>query len=252
MTTTTPDTELWLRRYAPAPEAESVLVCFPHAGGSATFYLPVARALAPDIDVLAVQYPGRQDRRADPCIGDLGELADAIVPWLRSWFGRPVTLFGHSMGATVAFEVARRLEAAGTPPAGLVVSARRAPSRHRDESVHLRDDDGLIEELKKLAGTDAALFGDEELLRMVLPAIRSDYRAAETYRYAPGPDLSCPVTALTGDADPKATLEEVADWEKHTTGRFRMRHWAGGHFYLTHYQAEVLELLRAETGHDQH
>jgi surfactin synthase thioesterase subunit len=248
MTTTTQDTELWLRRYAPAPDADAVLVCFPHAGGSATFYHPVARALAPAIDVLAVQYPGRQDRRADPCIDDLVELAEVIVPHLMSWTGRPLTLFGHSMGATVAFEVARRLEASDVDLAGLVVSARRAPSRHRDEYVHLRDDDGLIEELKKLAGTDTALLGDEELLRMILPAIRSDYRAAETYRVQPGPALRCPIIALAGADDPKATLDEVAAWEEHTTGRFQFRHWTGGHFYLSEHQADVLDVLRGEVG----
>jgi len=248
MTTASPDTELWLRRYAPAPEADTVLVCFPHAGGSATFYASMARALAPAIDVLAVQYPGRQDRRATPCIDDLGTLAAAVLPSITPWTGRRIALFGHSMGAVVAFETARLLEEAGVDIASLIVSGRRAPSRHRDEFVHRRDDDGMIEELKSLAGTDTAVLGDEELIRMVLPAIRGDYRAAESYRYRPGAPLRCPVVALTGDNDPKAGLDEVEAWQEHTAGRFRFRQWPGGHFYLSQYQAEVLDLLRSEVG----
>ena len=248
MTTASPDTELWLRRYAPAPEADTVLVCFPHAGGSATFYASMARALAPAIEVLAVQYPGRQDRRATPCIGDLGTLAAAVLPSIMPWTGRRIALFGHSMGAVVAFETARRLEEAGVDIASLIVSGRRAPSRHRDEVVHRRDDEGMIEELKSLAGTDTAVLGDEELIRMVLPTIRGDYRAAESYHYQPGTPLRCPVAALTGDNDPKAGLDEVEAWQEHTAGRFRFRQWPGGHFYLFQYQAEVLDLLRSEVG----
>jgi pyochelin biosynthesis protein PchC len=238
--------DLWLRRYEPAPDARAVLVCFPHAGGSATFYLPVAKSLSGDADVVAVQYPGRQDRRNDEPIDDLVTLAEAIVPELMPWTDRPLVLFGHSMGATVAFEVARLLEQADVTPASLVVSARRAPSRHRDENVHQRDDDGLIAEIQGLAGTDSALLGDEEIVRMILPAIRSDYRAAETYRYAPGQTLRCPVVALTGDDDPKASLDEVEAWGEHTAGPFRFEHYDGGHFYLTEHQGEVLGVLREE------
>ncbi|QIS18224.1 thioesterase II family protein [Nocardia terpenica] len=248
MTMISPDTGVWLRRYAPSDVTDKVLVCFPHAGGSATFYLPVARALASVTDVVALQYPGRQDRRADPCIDDLGALADAIVPQLLPLVGKQIRFFGHSMGATLAFEVARRLEATGTEITCLVASGRRAPSRHRDETVHLSGDDGLLAELTKLSGTDAKLLADEEVRQMILPSLRSDYKAAETYRYRPGPPLRCPIIALAGDADPKATLDEVAAWEEHTTGPFRFRQWPGGHFFLSDHQAEVLDVLREEIG----
>lgn len=168
----TRDTGLWMRRFHPADDAAVRVVCFPHAGGAASYFFPVASALSPAADVLAVQYPGRQDRRREPCIDNIEALADAVLAELPHWLDRPLVLFGHSMGATVAFEVARRLERDGTIPLALVVSGRRAPSRHRVETVHLRDDNGLITELKALSGTDAQVFGNEELLRMVLPAVR--------------------------------------------------------------------------------
>ena len=104
---------------------------------------------------------------------------------------RPLTFFGHSMGAVVAFEVARRMEDAGNGPVRLFASGRRAPSRTREENVHLRDDDGLVAELRALSGTAAQFLADEELLHMILPAIRSDYTAVETYRCDPGATRIC-------------------------------------------------------------
>ncbi|THA34087.1 thioesterase [Streptomyces sp. A1277] len=237
------DTDLWMRRYFPSGEAKVQLVCLPHAGGSASFFRPVAQALRPRVEVLAVQYPGRQDRRHEALIDDLGALADQVCEAVAATVDRPFAFFGHSMGSTLAFEVTRRLEARGTFPLRLFVSARRAPSAHRDEQVHLRDDEGLISDVRALSGTSQQVFGDEELMRMVLPAIRGDYRAAETYRYTPGPRLRCPVTALTGDSDPKATIAEVEAWRGHTDGDFDLRTYSGGHFYLLDHTAQVLRLI---------
>ncbi|WP_017596332.1 thioesterase II family protein [Nocardiopsis potens] len=241
----TPASPLWIRRYAPSPDAPVRLACLPHAGGSASFFLPVARTLAPAVDVLAVQYPGRQDRYTERCIEDLHELADEAASALEPWTDAPLALLGHSMGASLAFEVALRLERkTGAVPVALFASGRRAPSRHREETVHLRDDDGIIAELKRLNGTDSDVLGDEELLRMVLPAIRGDYTAAETYRPRPGEaSVSCPVVAMTGDSDPKVSIDEARAWEEHTTGGFDLHVFPGGHFYLADRQAEVLKLV---------
>src|SRR6185312_12110242 len=107
---------LWFRRYLPATNPGARLVCLPHAGGSAPFFRPVAIALGRDVDVVAVQYPGRQDRRAEKPVSDMAVLADRVADLLRGQSPLPLTLFGHSMGAILAFEVARRLEADGNPP----------------------------------------------------------------------------------------------------------------------------------------
>lgn len=223
------------------------LICLPHAGGSASFYLPVSRALAPALDVLAIQYPGRQDRRRELSIDHVPSLAREVCTALGDTADRPLALFGHSMGASVAFELARILEhERGVRPVRLFASGRRAPSVFREESVHLRDDEGLLEEVRMLSGTDLSILGDEEMLRSVLPALRSDYRAAETYRYQPGPPLSCPITVFAGDADPKASLDEARRWREHTTGSFDFRVFSGGHFFLTRYQAQLLEIISAQ------
>jgi pyochelin biosynthetic protein PchC len=233
----------WVRRFHPAPEARTRLICFPHAGGSATFYFPVSRAMSPAVDVLAIQYPGRQDRRAEPCVDDLRKLADLVVDELYPWIDRPVTLFGHSLGATLAFEVALTLRREGITPLGLFASGRRAPSRHRDERVHLSDDDGLVVDLKRLSGTESQMLDDDEVLRMILPAMRADYRAAETYRYEPGPKLDCPVLALVGDDDPQVSVDEARAWGEHTTAGFDLRVFPGGHFYLNTHAAAVMKAI---------
>ncbi|MFG2942371.1 thioesterase II family protein [Streptomyces sp. NPDC048282] len=238
-------TDKWIHRYEPAPDAGRRLVCFPHAGGAAPYFVPVARAMAGDTDVLAVQYPGRQERRQEPCLGSIDELARAAVNALEPWLDRPVTLFGHSMGAMVAFEAARLLERDGRAPQGLVVSGRRAPTcvRPARDLVHLRDDEGLMAEIRRMDGTDDRILADEELLRMILPVIRSDYRAVEGYRYRPGPLLSCPVLALIGDTDPQVTREEAQSWAEHTTGRFDITVFPGGHFYLNSQGEAVIRAI---------
>lgn len=238
--------ELWLRCFHPVPSASRRLVCLPHAGGSASYYFALSKALLGNlgnVDVVAIQYPGRQDRRAERCRESIAELADEITTVVRPLADRPLTFFGHSMGATLAFEVARRLEAEGIVLTGLFASGRRAPSTHRDEWIHLRDDAGLIAEVRRLSGTEAQLLDDDELVRMVLPAIRSDYQAIETYRYQPGPDVSCPVVALIGTDDPKMTMDEATAWARHTTVKFRLRTFPGGHFYLNSCLPQIVEEL---------
>ncbi|MFY1614735.1 thioesterase II family protein [Micromonospora sp. WMMD736] len=234
----------WIRRFHPGPEGGPTLVCFPHAGGSASYFTSFSYELRSAVQVLAVQYPGRQDRLRDRCLSSIFELAEESYAALRPLLDRPVAFFGHSMGAMIAFEVANlmreRLDAA---PATLFVSGRRAPSRFRDESVHLRDDAGLVAELKNLSGTDSRILDDEDVLRMILPSMRSDYRAVESYRYRPGPPLTCPITTLVGEDDDKVDLDEARSWADHTTGGFRLHVFPGGHFYLAEQRRAVADLV---------
>lgn len=241
------DTDLWVRRFHPADDAPTQLLCLSHAGGSASYFFGVSAALSPDIDVLAAQYPGRQDRLREPCISSIHELADRLVEALEPLTGRPITIFGHSLGASLGYEVALRLEQSGVIPTALFASGRPAPSRSRMERTHLRDDAGLLAAMKELGGTETALLDDEDVLAMVMPAIRGDYTAAETYTYRPGPPLSCPIFALTGDHDPKVTVDEARAWGEHTASDFDLAVFPGGHFYLNGVVPDILARIRAHT-----
>lgn len=241
------NTSRWVRRYHASDESPIQLVCLPHAGGSASFYFPMSQSLAPAVDVLSVQYPGRQDRRDEPGITDIGAYADALTSQLLPWLDRPLAFFGHSMGAVLAFEVTRRLERDhGTAPVRIFASGRRSPSSFRHETVHLRNDDGIVAEMRELSGTDAKILGNEEILRMVLPAIRSDYTAIENYRAAADDIVRAPVTVLTGDADPKTSREEADAWEGHTAGGFDMHRFPGGHFFLANHQEQIMKIVSEE------
>lgn len=237
-----PNSDLWLRRFHPARAAGARLVCFPHAGGAASYFHPVSAALSPSVEVLAVQYPGRQDRYAEPLVDDLFVLADRLAGILAAEDG-PLAFFGHSMGASLAFEVARRLEADGTRLLDLIVSGRRAPTADRDERHHLESDADLLAEVKRLSGTDAKILDDEDIVRMVLPAIRNDYKASERYHYRPGTDVTCPVLAMVGDQDPKVTPDEARLWGTRTSGPFELRTYPGGHFYLNDHRAAVIDVI---------
>lgn len=245
MTTTDRATDQWVRRLTQGGVPTTRLVALPHAGGSASFFLPLAQALGPDVEVLGIQYPGRQDRHTEKMIDNVPELVEEIHPRITTWTDLPLVLFGHSMGAVLAFELARLLEQApSSSMAGLIVSGRRAPSiRREDDNVHRLDDQGLIAEIRSLNGTDAAFLDDDELVRMILPVVRNDYKAIETYRYRPGPALRCPVHVLTGDADPRVSVNEARAWRDHTDGAFQFRIFTGGHFYLTTHAPEVAKVI---------
>ncbi|MCX4695647.1 thioesterase II family protein [Streptomyces sp. NBC_01408] len=239
-----PSSRLWIRTFYPAPQARMRLLCLPHAGGSATAYFALSRELAPEVEVLAVQYPGRQDRRNEPLLDSIEELRDGVAEALTPWLDRPIALFGHSMGAVLAYEVARLLcQDGGTLPAHLFVSGRGNPAQGVNMPLDELDDRAMITALDNLGGTDIGLLADEDVLRMVAPAIRSDYRAVRTYRHTPGPLLPCPVTALVGDADAMAPVEEVDKWRAYTSADFRLKVFQGGHFYLSKQFHKVGELV---------
>nr|AXL05671.1 thioesterase [uncultured bacterium] len=219
-------------------------MCLPHAGGSASFFFPVSKALAPAVEVLAVQYPGRQDRRHEPAVDNIPDLADQILDALRHLDDRPLALFGHSMGAILAYEVALRMTDAGLgPPAHLFVSGRRAPCRDRHDRWQPMTDARIVSELRTLSGTDAAVLADPETLAMILPAVRADYRAVQTYRHDPDQELDCSVTVLTGDSDPRVTLDDAQAWAGHTTGPTDLQVFPGGHFFLVDQGERVVATL---------
>ncbi|WP_030266746.1 thioesterase II family protein [Streptomyces violens] len=237
----------WIRTFHRSAAPARRLLCFPYAGGSASYYFPLSAVLCPAVQVLGVQYPGRQDRAAEPAIEDLGVLADRIAEAVAGDIegARPV-LFGHSMGALLAFETARRLEEKyAAPPAGLIVSGMVPPDRR--PALRLGTEDEIVEELRLLRGIDPALLADPELRALVLPALRSDWRAVASYAPDTHAVLSCPITVLTGRDDALVDPDAAAGWAARTTADFSLRTFPGGHFYLDGFPPEITAAVKAAT-----
>ncbi|OKJ72324.1 thioesterase II family protein [Streptomyces sp. CB02460] len=237
----------WIRRFHPAPHAPVRLLCFPHAGGTASAQHALSAAVSGALDPLVVQYPGRHDRFGEPPVERAEEIVEAVLGELPpDPADRPLALFGHSMGALMAFESARVLQGMGRPPAVLFVSGRGGPSLPLPArwSEELSDDE-LLAEMRLLAGTDEELLADPMLMELALPPLRADYRLLGRYAYAPGPPLSCPVVALGGDADPRVPVAELAAWERETAAGLTTHVLPGGHFYL---DAGLPEVVRVVTG----
>lgn len=255
----------WLRELRAVPDPRTVLVCFPPGGGSASAYRELARRFDGDTAFFAVQYPGRQDRLDVPAIPDIRALAHHVAAALSSGAGHPgaggpgarvtgaepagsprLALFGHSMGATVAFETARRLEAQGRNVVRLFVSGRIAPDAPYSGSVYRAPDAEVIAELERLANDPASveiLRAEPSLAELVLPAVRADYEAVETYRYEPGESLRCPISAMVGDADPDVTPGQAREWGRFTTAGFDLTTFPGRHFYLDEKVCEVADFI---------
>jgi surfactin synthase thioesterase subunit len=225
----------WFRRFTTTAGNGPRLVCFPHAGGSATAFKELAYALPADFDVVSVQYPGRQDRWREEPFTELPSLVEAVAGELARELtadGRPYALFGHSMGALVAFETARVLARGELPgPQRLFLSGRGGPETDH-VPYHLWDDDDVLADVRRLGGTDQSMLDDPDLLELVLPALRADYRALGLYSWGGGEPLTAAVTALTGDSDPMTTVEDAGTWRAHTTGDFALKVFPGDHFYL--------------------
>ncbi|MFE4694952.1 thioesterase II family protein [Streptomyces sp. NPDC056749] len=251
VTIDTPESLLWMRRFHPTPADSMRLICFPFAGGSASYFRPLSELLAPNLDVVGIQYPGRQDRHREDVIDDIPSLVAQIADVVADSLDRPFAFFGHSMGSLVAFEAVRHLTVQGGPlPQALFVSGRRAPSVQRLEAVHQLNDADLMAEMRSLGGTDSALLNDQEIVRMILPAIRGDYRAVETYQYSPGSSvLDVPIIAMIGDQDPRVTITEARTWEHHTSRDFDLHVFPGGHFYLNHFTADVAKEINMALNH---
>jgi medium-chain acyl-[acyl-carrier-protein] hydrolase len=233
----------WLRRLTPYGAACAHLFCFPYAGGGAATFRTWPARLPERLAVWVVQLPGRASRLDEPAVSDIPALADAVAGALVPHLHLPFTFFGHSMGAVLACEAARALTSRGCPaPRHLVVSGRRPPEMPGKETpIHLLSDDRFIAEVSNRYGAvPAELMREPEVLTLLLPGLRADFTALETFRPGPRAPLGCPISAFGGTHDrltPRAHLEA---WRGQTTGPAWVRSFPGDHFYLNDQRAALL------------
>jgi len=230
------------------------LVCFPFAGGGVTAFRSWSEGLADVAEVVVARMPGRESRIAEPALDDVGAMArqaaDALASIVGSTPERPFALFGHSLGAVVALEVARHLAARGGPqPRALFASGHRGPkSPERGEKVSQLPRAELIEKLAELAGTPREVLANRELMDVLLPTVRADFAAAESYTRPPGPPLALPIRVYAGRNDEHTPPAARATWADETTHPVAERVFDGGHFFIQSAQAEVWAALRADLG----
>jgi pyochelin biosynthetic protein PchC len=232
----------WIRQFPPAASVKARLICFPPAGSAASFYRSWPAAFPPDIDAVAVQYPGRQERFGEECLPSMSDLADAATAALLPLTDLPLAFFGHSMGASLAFEVGARLEAShGVRLARLFLAARKAPHRVGPRGVDCDDDDALLAAVAELGSPDIAVLADPQLRELVLPAIRADFRICENYRrtHAPSP-LDTGIVFYRGSLDPATEEDDVQHWSDVSKHGAVERVFTGGHFFVVEHERAVV------------
>jgi surfactin synthase thioesterase subunit len=242
---------VWIRSFCARPDARARLFCFSYAGVGASAFRLWHEGLPPELEVCAIQLPGRESRLDEPALSSVPRLVELLVPQVRAHAraggDRPFAFFGHSMGATLAFEVARTLQCDGAPmPVHVFLSARRPPSVPDPDPPlsHLADAEFVAELNRRYGGIPAEVLAHQELLALLLPALRADLTALESFRSPPLPLLSAPVSVFGGHDDSRAPRSYLEAWRAHVAGTIRLRQFPGGHFYLN--QARERDAVLAE------
>jgi surfactin synthase thioesterase subunit len=228
------------------PERRLRLFCFAHAGGDASVYHPWQASLAPEVQVCAIRLPGRGPRFCETPYTSLFDAVPAIAQQIAADRSTPFWLLGHSMGALLAYEVARHLTAQGMPqPTGLFVSGCEAPTRLRPKRLHYGlDDDALIEALGRFNGVPPEILQQRELMTLMLPTVRADLTMVGTYVHAAEPRLRMRIEVLAGRADPLVDSGGLEDWAETTTGPCGVHWFDGDHFFINSEQEAVIRLVR--------
>ncbi len=245
-----PSENRWLPATLLNTRAAMRLFCLPYAGSGASAYRLWSSDVPPELQVCAVQLPGRESRlREQPCT-----TAEALVPELvegmRPFLDRPFAVFGHSMGALLGFELARHLRALGLPqPAHLFLSGHRAPHLpRRGPEIHRYSHAEFIDELRKMEGTPEEVLAHDELMQIAVPILRADFELCAVYTSTPGDPLDMPLSIFGGAADPTVPEEDLHPWSEHTRSTTTVRLYPGNHLYLKDQRQQVVSAVVEDLG----
>lgn len=245
----------WFARPCVDPHAQFRLFCFPYAGGGASVFRRWPVSLQGLAEVCPVLLPGREARFREPAFTRVESLVAALEAASFDLLDRPFAVFGHSMGALIAYEWCRLLERQRRiRPACLIISGSRPPhASFSDAGVHGLDDDAFLERLhERYQAIPDLVRQNRELAAIVLPALRADFELLETYRHEAGDRLGCPILAFGGRRDQTVSPQELGGWSAHTDGAFEHRLLDGDHFFIRSAETELLDGIRSRLGSIRH
>ncbi|WP_373528341.1 thioesterase II family protein [Nostoc sp.] len=243
--TTTPALNFWVNCPQPNPQAKERLFCFPYAGGRSASFRTWASSLPSNIEVCAIEYPGRGRQIKLEPFTRLEPLVEAIAQALISYLDKPFAFFGYSMGGLVSFELTRLLRSKySLAPFHLFISARRAPQIPLTKPLlHVLSDRDLLKELHSLNGTPRAVLENPELMQIFLPILRADFAVLETYIYTQEQPLECPITVFGGLQDKEISHEALQAWREQTIADFSLQMFNDDHFFIHSHQELLLKFI---------
>lgn len=236
----------WILRPRVLPGSRFRLFVFPSAGRGPAMFRPWAAHLHVATELCLIQLPGREARWNEPPLVDVGEASRAVYEAMRHDVDRPFAFFGHSLGALIAFEVARHLRRwMNVVPRALFVAAHRAPQLPNPlpRIAQLPDAEFLSTLRARYGGLPEAAIAQKELMDLVLPTLKGDYGMAENYEYTKDEPLSCPISVFGGVDDRHISHEELEGWRQQTSGAFTHRTMPGGHFFVDRVQVPLISLI---------
>ncbi|WP_338848352.1 alpha/beta fold hydrolase [Massilia sp. W12] len=220
-----------------------------YAGGSAAAtYGRWSRLLPATIKVHALELPGHGRRMAEPFAASLEMAVTDLLRQLEAALGAEQNwaVYGHSMGATLCYELVKAAAAAGLPaPQAMFLSGRNPPHyAYPQRNLHLLDDESFLDEIKKLGGTPVDFFQMKSLLQAFLPILRNDYRIIELYRQSlPIHITPADIVFFASNQDVLVKREEALEWERYTSATFAIHDFPGGHFFINEQQEAICRII---------
>lgn len=242
----------WFVRHQHNPDAAVRLFCFSYAGGGASAFRGWPAALSAAVEVWSVQLPGRESRIGEPPYRRIAPLIGALKDAIGPHLDEPFVFFGHSMGALVAFELARELRRSSIPgPARLFLGAFRAPHLPSPHVKIYHWPDEVLKVVLRADGTPARVLQDDELMRAMLPTLRADLEVCDTYEYVPEAPLDCPFSVFGGGDDRRVPATDLERWRIHTTSTCSVTILPGSHLFLQSAQQLLLNQMQRDLEKDR-
>lgn len=241
------DQEKWFQCIVDSQNAEHCLICFPYAGGGASVYSNWHTLKQTGISVWTLSLPGRGHRYHEKPVTSLVPLLEQLIPEvLKISANKSVSFFGHSMGALIAYELACLLEQKNMLEISKLFLSGRSPVSQQDDepAYHLLSDTVLMSKLIDMGGIPKEIQEHPEMLQLMLPTLRADFELIETWQSESSSTSKCPIIALAGSDDSRASVEKMEHWDSHTRSTFKLHEFDGGHFFLSDHQSDIIQLVR--------